>query len=592
MKREIIQRLQGIVQHVDVEDMAREVFKLKRTYHDYDGKDMDFGAPESELDGKFENLITEFEQRRENLKASKELALKNKIYTKKLIIEDLKDVIENEGNIGTAFDRVKVIQTRWKESPRVPAEVDKDLYLEYKHHVDVFYHNVRIAREFQDGDYKKNLEKKRVILAEMEKLADIEDVREAEKQLKKHQAAWRAAGMIPRANMDEIMPRYKAIGDAVYVRINEYYEGRRGELDDNLRKKIALCEDLNRVVALECKTFKDWQERTNQVVDFQKQWREIGFSSENEQVWGVFRNISDRFFDAKRDYFDVLDQQRANNSSLKAELCVQAEEMSTLTDWKNTTERLIKLQKEWKGVGPGLRKDEQKLWERFRAACDAFFEAKKNHFQGQAAEQMDNLEKKNACIEGILAMEISEDTDANYNRIKELSAEFASIGFVPFKHKDNVYDRYRAALDAKYGELKLNRSQQDELDKSAANAPGGNSAYVDYEETSDYAEERQLRDKISKLQEEVLQYENNLGFFGGKTDNPMVQEIEQKVAKLKSELGGLRSQLKVVRDKIRAEIAAEDAAKEAATAAKLAAMAPAPVAEETTSEEPAPDAEA
>jgi len=571
MKQQIVNKLQEIVTHVDVDDMAREVNRLKRTYHDFDGRDMDFGAPEKDLDEKFETLLGQFEERREKLKASKDLVIQNKIYTKKLIIEDLKDVIENEGNIGAAFDRVKGIQQRWKDSPRVPQEVDKDLYLEYKHNVDVFYHNVRIAREFQDGDYKKNLEKKREILAEMEKLEGIEDIREQEKQLKKLQADWRRAGMIPRANMDEIMPRYKAIGDKIYEKLNVYYEGRRDELDDHLRKKITLCEDLNRLIGGECKTIKEWQQRTDQVVEKQKEWREIGFSSENEKVWQVFRSICDRFFDGKRDYFDILDQERANNSSAKAGLCASAEELSANTDWKSTTERLIKLQKEWKSVGPGLRKDEQTLWERFRAACDAFFDAKKNHFQGQAAEQMDNLEKKNEIISKIAAMEISEENEENYTAIKALSAEFASIGFVPFKNKDDIYDRYREVLDGKYGELKLNKSQQEDLNKSSARRDDDKS-YVDYKQSSDYDEERKLRDRISKLQEEVLQYENNLGFFGGKTSNPMVAEIEQKVAVLKGELGGLRSELKAVRTQIRADEKAEDDAEAAKTAAKLAEL--------------------
>ena len=139
----------------------------------------------------------------------------------------------------------------------------------------------------------------------------------------------------------------------------------------------------------------------------------------------------------------------------KIALCEQAEDIQHDTDWKRTTERLIKLQKDWKGIGSAPRSEENKLWERFRAACDTFFNAKREFFETIDARQEANMGEKEALIERINAVTFGEDRAANIQLLKDFSNEWNQIGFVPMKDKNRIYKAYHEALDANINCLKL-----------------------------------------------------------------------------------------------------------------------------------------
>ncbi len=278
----------------------------------------------------------------------------------------------------------------------------------------------------------------------------------------------------------------------------------------------------------------------NEVIALQEQWKKIGYSDNNEEVWNVFRNACDVFFQNKRGFYDGLDSKREDNRILKESLIQKAEAVKDSTEWKRTTDLLIGLQKEWKGVGPAQRGVENKLWERFRGACDAFFEGKKAFFADKDAQQEENLSAKEALIKEIEAFELTEDVPTDFESLKKFSEAFAAIGFVPLKDKDRIYEAYKTALDSKYDQLKVNREElrtmrfQSRINELSNSVEGADDA-IKREKTG-------INRKLDRIKEDIAQYENNLGFFKN-PDHPIRKEVESKIAKLRRDADDLRKQI-------------------------------------------------
>ena len=298
--------------------------------------------------------------------------------------------------------------------------------------------------------------------------------------------------------------------DVIYAKVRGHYDQLRDEREDNLRLKIALCEQVNAINAEPCEGHQQWQEKTTRIIKLQEEWKTVGFAEQNEVIWQVFRNACDAFFDAKKAFYDKLDEQRDVNKEMKLALIAKAEAAKEETDWKKTTDFFINLQKEWKQIGGARRRDENYLWNTFRAACDHFFNAKKAFFAARKKEEDENLKQKEALIAEIEGFELSGNIEEDFAALKSFSERWREIGFVPIKQKDYIYKKYNIALDVKYDSLKISRKEraaikyQNELEGLRKSGNSGRAIRN---------ERQQIRDKIDKLKEEIIQYETNLGFF-------------------------------------------------------------------------------
>ena len=465
-------------------------------------------------------------------------------------LEPLIDEIKSGLPVGSAFERFRPIENEWRSVGRVNDPEDKNLQLDYNHLVDRFYHNIEIAKGLREMDHERNLESKQALLVHLKELQSIENIRKLEGEMRKCHEEWKKVGPVPQNVSEEVNMQYKQISDEIYDRIHAHYDERREEMRENLIAKIGLCDRIKEINESEHEKHAQWQEQTKTMLAIQEEWRSIGFSEENEKIWQVFRGLTDTFFESKREFYRKIDQKREENKVQKIALCEQAEALQHDTNWRSTTDKLIKIQKDWKNVGAARRGDENKLWERFRKACDAFFEAKKAHFASIHEVEEANLKLKEQLIERINAFEASGNGDEDFAALKAFSEEWADIGHVPFQKKDDIYKEYSKALDAKYDLLKLNREDrfkaryQGRIQNIAKTT--GNSDQV-------FDRERQnLRNRIERLQEEIVQYENNMSFFskGNKKggDNPLLQMAQTKLKDLKGQLSDLRKQLNMLAD--------------------------------------------
>ncbi len=291
----------------------------------------------------------------------------------------------------------------------------------------------------------------------------------------------------------------------------------------------------------------DWAPQAEKVKTLQKNWKLVGFAGrkDDQEVWEQFRGLCDLFFQ-KRDaaFSDV----RAAQQKIKERKQAIAEEAAGLADsqdWKASSDKLIALQKEWKDLGAAGPRDENKLWRKFRSACDQFFTARKAIYADRDKEHKVNHEKKEALIKEVEAFELSGNHGQDLQSLKAFSQRWAESGHVPKRVFEQVVDRYRAAMDVKYDALGAKRSE-----KSVEAYKNRLDSLVTGEGAEHMArkEERIMRDKMDRLRKRVAQYENNMGIFTGNGAASIMADLQKKIESDKREMDEIRRKLKMLRE--------------------------------------------
>ncbi|MCC5923664.1 MAG: DUF349 domain-containing protein, partial [Crocinitomicaceae bacterium] len=332
---------------------------------------------------------------------------------------------------------------------------------------------------------------------------------------------------------------------AVYDKIKNHYEGRRAVMQENINKKLELVEKVQTILEQNRATVADWGNHTDVVIKLQEEWKSIGFGpkKENEDVWKQFRSHCDDFFEAKGAFFSKLNSVFDEVADKKKALIDEAEAIKNDTDWGPATQKFIQLQKKWKSLGSAGQKYEQKLWKKFRSICDYFFEAKQAHFEQQDKENEVNYTQKLALIEEIKAFQVPSDSAEAIATLKAFAERFNVIGHVPLKHKDEVYSAFQEAMDTLYKSLKIEGAEREKvIFESKLTAMQGqiNSSEL-------LAKEKmQIRKQIDEVKQQLMQYENNLGFFSNaKSNSPLLDEAKKNIERTKVRLTELKDKLKL-----------------------------------------------
>ena len=464
------------------------------------------------------------------------------------IIEKIKAMVTSPEEANKSYKEFKALQDEWRDIKNVPAERANELWRNYQLYVEQFYDLLKLNSEAREYDFKKNLEAKTHLCEAAEKLAEEDDVISAFHQLQKLHQEYRETGPVSKELREEIWNRFKAASTVVNKRFQQHYDNLRAKEEENLAKKTALCEKVEAIVAEENKGSADWERRTKEIIELQTEWKTIGFAPQkmNVKIFERFRAACDDFFGRKAEFFKNLKEQFKVNADKKRALIEKAKALQDSTDWKST---LINLQKEWKTIGMVPKKLGDQLWDEFLGTCNKFFEARNAAGAGTRSEERENLEKKRDVIER-LKVAAQEAGDGLQERVQKLVEEYQSIGHVPYKEKDKLYEEYHAVLDKLYKDLNITvakRRLSKFKDSLKQVAERGENALDN--------ERARLMRQYEQLKSEVQTYENNLGFLNAssKKGNSLIDEMNRKVQKLKDEV-------QLVRDKIKA-IDAQNAAK-------------------------------
>ena len=482
-------------------------------------------------------------EKRQKLFKEQEQEKQENLQKKLDIIEKIKGMVTSPEDANKSYKEFKTLQEEWKEIKNVPAEKANELWRNYQLYVEQFYDLLKLNSEAREYDFKKNLELKTKLCEAAEKLADEADIISAFHQLQKLHQEYRETGPVAKELREEIWTRFKAASTVINKRHQQHFEELRAKEEDNLARKTALCEKVEAIAAEENKGSSDWERHTKEIIDVQTEWKTIGFAPQkmNVKIFERFRAACDDFFGRKAEFFKGLKDTFKENAEKKRALIEKAKALQDSTEWKSTSDKLINLQKEWKTIGMVPKKLGDQLWEEFLGACNKFFEARNAAGAGGRGEERQNLEKKRDVIERLKAAAEEKGEDLK-EKVLQLVDEYQSIGHVPFKEKDKIYEEYHAIIDKLYKELNITVAKR-RLSKFKDNlkqvAERGENALDN--------ERARLMRQYEQLKAEVQTYENNLGFLNAssKKGNSLIDEMNRKVQKLKDEV-------QLVRDKIKA----------------------------------------
>ena len=479
---------------------------------------------------------------------AEEAAKAENLTRKQALIAELKQLSEDADNANRAFPRVKEIQAEFKEIGEVPATEATDLWKEFQGTVEQFYDQLKINKDLRDYDFRKNLELKTLLCEEAEKLDQEEDIVLAFKRLQNFHDEWRQTGPVAKEMRDEIWNRFKDASSVIRKKYQAFFEERKAREEANEKAKTEICERVEALDFDNIKSFSGWDEMTKVILQAQKDWKELGYASRkaNNALFARFRSVCDRFFTLKAERYRAMKDELQANLAKKTALCEKAEELSQSTDWRKTADQLVALQKEWKTIGTVPRKHSDAVWQRFQKACDSFFEnRKKNLSESRSAEEA-NLAQKRQVIADLKAIPADMPRNEAMPKVKELQAKWNSIGHVPFREKDKVYDEYRAVCDAFY-----NR-EGDRGDR-------GMSRFEDVikeigaDQQKLYRERERVQRACEIKRNELKTYENNLGFLSSKSKagDSMVREMERRIQRIKDDLAATEAKIKLIDEKLK-----------------------------------------
>ena len=491
-------------------------------------------SPFAAIEAGFKSLYNTYKKERAEYNRQLDAEREANLVKKQAIIEDLKALVEEQGDMKDAFPKFREIQNRWRETGPVPQQNFRDVNDTYQLYVEKFYDLVQINRELRDLDFRKNLEAKTEFCEQAEALAESEDVVGAFKELQKLHEQWKEYGPVAKEFRDSIWERFRAATAVINKKYQAHFEGLKEQHAANLEAKTALCEKVEAIAAQEITSSNQWNALSKEIEGIQAEWRKIGFATrkDNQKVYDRFRAACDQFFSRKREYYNEFKDSMNDNMAKKLAIIEQAEALKGSTDWKKTSDALIELQRQWKEIGAVPRKKSEQLWKRFRAACDAFFNERdkqgkpENDFYG-------NLKAKRALIEEIEAY-VPADAEADAEAARGFAERWSAIGFVPFKEKEAVGAAYKAAMQAKFPEW--GRGGRREGGRGPVREPRSNRPLT---------EKDKLTLKYNQLQQDIQTYENNIGFFGlSKGAEQLKAQMQQRIDAAKEDLRKLEAEIR------------------------------------------------
>lgn len=565
-KEEVLLRLKEVAQDAEnankqeLDGLKQTFYKIhnaeieaaKKTFVENGGAEEEFIAQPSGVEEEFKSLMAAIKEKRSALAAEIEKQKEENLQVKLSIIEELKELVESPDDANKSYNEFKKLQQQWNEVKLVPQAKVNELWKNYQLHVEKFYDILKLNNEFREYDFKKNLEIKTHLCEAAEKLADEQDVVSAFHQLQKLHQEFRDTGPVAKELRDEIWNRFKAASTAVNRRHQQHFEALKETEQHNLDQKTVICEIVEAIEFDQLKTFAAWETKTQEVIALQNKWKTIGFAPQkmNVKIFERFRKACDEFFKKKGEFFKLLKEGMNANLEKKKALCEKAESLKDSTEWKETAEILIKLQKEWKTIGPVSKKYSDAVWKRFITACDYFFEQKGKATSSQRSVEQENLEKKKAIIARLTAIDETTDADEASKEVRELMKEWNGIGHVPFKEKDRLYKQYHGLIDQLFDRFNISASNKklSNFKSSIGNIQSGGSQSL-------YREREKLVRTYENMKNELQTYENNLGFLttSSKKGNSLLTEINRKVEKLKSDLELVLQKIKVIDESIKEE---------------------------------------
>lgn len=565
MKTELITKIEELLGQPDASAVAHQMRALQKEYQkvwtaefekarqeftDEGGKAKEFEYAKSAEDTKIGELFDRFEKRKKDEEARMAAEQHKNLEIRKEIIAKINDLGQVSENVGSAIKKLIELQAQWKETGPVSPHKYKEIQGDYSKAIEEFNYKLNISKQLQEHDLKRNFELKTELLDKLRNLQNLDNAKEIERLIKIYRNDWEDIGPVPNDKWDTLKGAYRATLEEVYGKLKLHYNSIEEQKEQNLNSKKELLDKAKHILEQTEKAgTSQWNNLTNELIALQNSWKAIGRAAQkdNDKVWNEFRQLCDAFFDKKKEFFAAVNEKMSEVRAQKHKLIEKADALKASTDWQKTGLALIRLQDEWKKV-PHAGGEENSLFQKFRAACNHFFEAKKAHFEGVEASYDGNLKAKEEILAKLLAFEMGADNAENRAQLKQFSADWNSVGHVPMKEKKRVNDAFYNRLDELYDKMNVSHSEKMmmQFKTKIERLVGSDSAFDLLKKENDF-----LKKQSDEINNTIRTYENNLGFFkNSKGKNDLLTEVQQKIENEKQKLIDFNEKRKIVSEEM------------------------------------------
>ena len=520
--------------------------KLEKAHREGD-PDEEWKVPHDELDGRFAELMSQFNEGRKKWEEQKAHQLQINLDVKKKIIEDLEKLAENEQHIGHAFERFNELKEKWRATGPVPSNEYRELQTKYSYAIERFFYHINIYKSLKEYDLQKNLQLKHEMIDKVKKLEDNKNIKEVRDLIAAYTKDWDEIGPTFQHEWEKVRDEFWEHVRAIHKKIGDHFKELKDKRKESLEKKEALCEEVEQMAKSDLESPKQWNKALKRMAEIRQEWKKIGFAGKktNDQVWDRFRKASDLFYESKKGLQEEIKDMFRANEEKKQELINKAEEIKESVDWKGTTMAMKRLQDQWKKIGPAGQGREQKLWKKFRSATNHFFETKKDYFDHKEEREIENQKKKESLLQELNDFKVGSGTEAEKS-IKDFTVKWNTIGHVPREAKSDLEQNFNKLLKEK---LKAAGKKEKDIGEEVYKMKVEGYKYAPNSAELLRNEQRHLDEKLRSIEADIKQYENNLGFFGGNVENnPLVQDVLKKIEDSKKQAQELRNRLELLQD--------------------------------------------
>ncbi|MCH8533506.1 MAG: DUF349 domain-containing protein [Flavobacteriaceae bacterium] len=546
------EKVQAIREHVseikaNFDKQFNEIVEEKKeTFIAEGGNIIDFHYS-SPIKKKFNSIYFEYREKRDAHYSQLKKNLNQNLQARLSIIEELKNMIGSGESMGTTFKQFKELQERWKNAGPVPKNEYNNVWKNYHHHVERFYDFLHLDREFRDLDFKYNLDQKLKIIERAEELAEETDINRAFRELQLLHKMWKEElGPVAKEFRDDIWDKFSEATKKIHQKRQAYFDELDQEREKNYEVKKEVIEEIKKLADKDIKSHNEAQQRIKHI----EKLREIFFSAGkaprrvNDQVWDEFKTGVRDFNRKKNAFYKELKKEQFENLKKKEELLKIAEDNKDSVDYDTVTPVMKRIQLEWKKIGHVPRKDSDKIWKRFKKACNTYFDRLHKEKNKSNDEEFNNFITKKDFIGTIKKTELPSNQEEALKTIKSYIEKWGEMGNVP-NSKRYIEGKFNKVLDQLFNRI--------DIDKKDAELIKYDNRLHNLEETSDHfkinKEASFLRKKIDETKDNINQFENNLQFFSTQDEsNPLVKEVIDNINKLKDELEMWKEKLSKLRD--------------------------------------------
>lgn len=510
------------------------------------GNEIDFYYA-SPIQKRFKDAYNQFRKKLNDHFQSLEKNLKQNLSDKLEIIEELKGLINVEENINTTYKHFKELQERWRNTGPIPRDKYNNAWNSYHHHVEIFYDFLHLNRDLRDLDFKHNLEKKILIIERAEELAKDDDVMRAFRELQELHKMWKEElGPVGKEHREEIWNRFKKATKTINDKRQVYYQQIDKVYEKNLEVKLNIISKIDAIASQENKSHGGLQNKIKDIENLREAFFNAGKVplKVSEETWAKFKEVVRKFNRQKNAFYKDLKKEQYSNLKKKLDLIKIAEDNKDNDDFEVTTALMKKIQSDWKKIGHVPRKDSDKIWKRFKTACNQYFD--KIHASRNAAnkEFMEAYNKKNELLNILGDLKLKESKEKNIETIKNYISDWQAIGKVP-NDKRYIEGKFQKTIDNLLTGLKMDKNEVEMIkfeNKLETLNAGDDSRDLDNERVF-------ISKKISEVKSQINQLENNLQFFTNvEEDNPLVKEVHNNIKAHRETLKLWENKLNKIKD--------------------------------------------